>query len=111
MDLYNLKDFKGGWLCGDFLPTLLKTKEFEVAIKHYKIGQNESAHCHKIADEITIIVVGQAKMNDLIYNQDDVIFIHKGESTDFIPLTDTITCVIKVPSIIGDKYDFSKAYI
>jgi hypothetical protein len=104
MDLFNLKNFKDGWLIGDFLPTLLKTKDFEVAIKHYVVGQNEPTHYHKIADEITIIVVGQAKMNDLVYNQNDIIFIHKGESTDFIPLTDTITCVIKIPSIIGDKY-------
>jgi mannose-6-phosphate isomerase-like protein (cupin superfamily) len=108
MKLFNLKDFKGGWFVGDFFPSLIQTKDFEVAIKHYVVGQNEFAHYHKIADEITIIVAGSAKMNNIIYNQDDVIFIHKGESTDFIPLTNTITCVIKVPSVIGDKHDFNK---
>jgi hypothetical protein len=43
-------------------------------------------------------------MNETLKNEGDVIIIEKGESTDFIPLVDTITCVIKTPSVIGDKY-------
>ena len=108
MKLHNLKDFKGGWFVGDFLPSILSTKNFEVAIKHYVVGQNESSHYHEIANEITVIVTGSAKMNGIKYDEGSVILIERGESTDFIPLTNTITCVIKTPSVIGDKYDSNK---
>jgi hypothetical protein len=44
-------------------------------------------------------------MKGKIYKKDDIILIEKGESTDFMPLEDgTVTCVIKNPSVIGDKY-------
>jgi len=104
METFKLSDYKGGWFIGDFFPSILYTKDFEVAIKHYKVGQSESSHYHKLATEITVIVKGSALMNGNLKNEGDVIFIEKGESTDFIPLTDTITCVIKMPSVIGDKY-------
>lgn len=104
METFNLSNFKGGWFVGNFLPTLIPTENFEVAIKHYKAGDYEQSHFHKIATEITVIVKGKASMNGEIKNEGDVILIKKGESTDFIPLTDTITCVIKTPSIAGDKF-------
>jgi mannose-6-phosphate isomerase-like protein (cupin superfamily) len=104
METSKLSDYKGGWFIGDFFPSILYTKDFEVAIKHYNVGQSESSHHHKVATEITVIVKGSALMNGNLKNEGDVVFIEKGESTDFIPLTDTITCVIKMPSVIGDKY-------
>lgn len=99
-----LSDYKGGWFIGDFLPSILSTKDFEVSIKHYKVGESEISHYHKLATEVTVIVKGSALMNGNLKNEGDVILIEKGESTDFIPLTETITCVIKTPSVIGDKY-------
>lgn len=104
METFKLSNFKGGWFIGDFLPTLISTKDFEVAIKHYRVGQSESFHYHKLATEITVIVKGSVLMNGSLKNEGDVILVEKGESTDFIPLTDSITCVIKMPSIIGDKH-------
>lgn len=104
MKKFNLKDYIGGWFIGSFLPNIISTDKFEIAIKHYNVGQNETAHYHKIADEITVIVKGSAMMNGVIYNENDILYINKGEATDFIPLTDTITCVVKIPSVLGDKY-------
>lgn len=105
MELYNIKDFKRGWVVGDFVPSLIKTKDFEVAVQYYEIHKGEPNHFHKMADEITIIVNGDVKMNGLVYHAGDILFIKAGESTDFIPLTESVvTCVIKVPSVIGDKY-------
>lgn len=105
MKTSKLSDYKGGWFIGDFFPSVLYVKDFEVAIKHYKVGESERSHYHKLATEVTVIVKGSALMNGSLKNEGDVIFIEKGESTDFIPLTETITCVIKTPSIIGDKYE------
>lgn len=105
MELYRLEDFKRGWVVGDFVPSLIRTKDFEVAIQHWKAGQGEPKHVHKMADEVTIIVTGEAKMNGLTYKAGDVLLIKAGNSTDFMPVTDVITCVIKRPSVIGDKYE------
>ncbi len=43
-------------------------------------------------------------MNGQIYHEDQVVWIEKNEVTDFLALTDAVTCVIKLPSVIGDKY-------
>lgn len=50
MKLFNVDDFKGGWFIGDFEPTILRTKDFEISVRHYKAGDEEQKHVHKIAD-------------------------------------------------------------
>ncbi len=106
MKNFDLKSFIGGWFVGDFDPTIIKTSEFEVSIKKYNEGDYEKSHMHKKADEITVIVQGSARMNGKTYNENDIILIEKGESTDFEVLQDkTITCVVKKPSVLGDKYE------
>ena len=89
MKTFRLEDMKGGWFVGDFMPTCFKTKEFEVACKHYKKGDVEEKHVHKIATEVTLIVVG----------------LDPGDATDFCALEDTINVVVKIPSVAGDKYE------
>jgi hypothetical protein len=101
---YNLKDFKGGWFCGNFEPSLIKTAYFEVAIKRYNKGDVERCHYHKIAIEYTVIIDGEVLMNGKQYGTNDIIIIDRMESTDFICLTDVVTCVVKIPSIVDDKY-------
>lgn len=105
MKLYNRNNFKGGWFIGNFEPTIIPSNEVEVSIKRYKKGDSESSHHHKKADEITVIVDGTVSMNNTTYITDDILWIEKGESTNFIALTDTITCVIKIPCVKNDKYN------
>lgn len=104
MKIYDLKNYTNGWFVGDFDPTIQKTNNFEVAIKKYKKGDTEKSHYHKVAIEITVIVLGKVTMNNVVYHTDDIIFISPGESTDFVCLEDTITCVVKSPSIKQDKF-------
>ena len=104
MQRYNLLEFTGGWVVGDFIPSILRTKDAEVAIKRYKAHDSESDHTHKIADEITIVVDGIVRMNGIILTQNSIVHIKAGESADFQALTNATTCVIKLPSVIGDKY-------
>lgn len=104
MKTFRLKDMKGGWFVGNFLPTCLKTSECEVACKHYKKGDAEERHIHKIAAEITLIVEGLVKMNDVIYKPGDIIVLDPGDATDFQALEDTTNVVVKIPSVAGDKY-------
>ena len=104
MELHNIDDFKGGWFIGDFEPTLLRTKDFEISVRHYKAGDEEEKHVHKIADEYTVVIIGIVEMNGVKYHPKDVVLIEKGEVVKFRVLTDAITIAVKVPSIIGDKY-------
>ena len=103
MKKYNIDNFKGGWFIGDFNPSLIKTKDFEIAIKYYKSGDEDDEHVHLLADEYTVIVKGQVIMNGEIFEEKDIIFIEKGEYVKFKVLKDTINVVIKIPSVIGDK--------
>jgi quercetin dioxygenase-like cupin family protein len=105
MKLHNLeKDFIRGWVVGDFDLSIIRTKDFEFMVRDYKKGENEPKHVHKIADEITVIVSGKVKMNNIIYSKGDVIHLSPGDATDFECLEDATTAVIKTPSVIGDKY-------
>lgn len=104
MENYNLQNFTGGWFIGDFTPSLLQTNQFEAACKYYNKGDTEKSHCHKIATEYTIIAAGSVQMNGMIFKQNDIIKIDKGEYTDFMALEDTITFVVKTPSIKNDKF-------
>lgn len=104
MKLFNLNDYKGGWIIGDFSPVLFSTTTVEVAIKSYSAGSHESRHVHNIATEYTIIIQGSVLMNNIKYDTGDIIQIDPKESTDFFAIEDTTTCVIKTPSIPSDKY-------
>ena len=94
-----------GWFIGDFEPTVLKTKDFEVAVKHYKKGDYEGEHVHRVSTEITVIAYGWARMGDKTISAGDIVVIEPGKSTDFSAISNVITVCVKVPSVKGDKYD------
>ncbi len=104
MKLYNLKNFKLGWFIGDFEPTIISTKDVEVSVKRYKAGEYDKKHYHKVADEITVIIQGEGLVNGVKYSANDILHMEKNDAADFLALTDIVTCVIKLPSVIGDKY-------
>jgi hypothetical protein len=104
MEKHNLKDFTKGWFLGNFNPTLLKTHDFEVAVKRYNKGDYEDEHFHEIATEWTVMIEGSAKMNDVILHKDDIVIVYPGDAVKFEALEDCSTVVIKSPSIKNDKY-------
>ena len=99
-----LEDFKLGWLVGNFSPSIFRTSEVEFGIKYYKKNTSEPNHVHKLCDEYTIIISGKAVVNDNTYNKGDIIHIKKNQPAQFTTLEDTITAVIKTPSIVNDKH-------
>lgn len=101
---FRLESFTKGWFLGDFEPTLLKTGNFEVAVKRYEKGDLDPKHFHKKAAEYTVIVKGLFKMNSEMVKEGDIIFIEQNKKTDFECLEEGITVVIKVPSVKDDKY-------
>jgi quercetin dioxygenase-like cupin family protein len=104
MKSFKLNEMTKGWFVGDFLPVALKTSDAEVAIKEYKAGEKEIEHVHKIATEVTVIVSGRVRMFEQEWAAGDIIVTEPNEYTAFIALEDTLTVVVKTPSVAGDKY-------
>lgn len=93
-----------GWFIGDFDPAVLRSKDCEVAVKHYKAGDREDTHHHRVATEITVIISGEVMMLGKRWSAGDIVVIEPNEATDFVALTDTVNVVVKLPSVTGDKY-------
>lgn len=104
LESFPLDSFVGGWFVGRFSPTLLDTPEVEVAIKHYRAGDREASHHHKVAVELTAIVSGRVCMSGREFGAGEIIRVPPGQATDFAALADTVTVVVKLPSVAGDKY-------
>ena len=108
MKVFKLAEMKGGWFAGDFLPTCIRTKTFETACKYYKKGDKEPAHVHKVAIEITLIAEGLVEMNGKQYEKGDIVVLEPGDATEFAALENSVTFVVKMTSVKGDKYFDSK---
>ena len=105
MKIHKLKDMIRGWLIGNFEPTVFKTKDVEVGVRHYLSGEYEKRHFHKVATEITVIVSGEVVMNDRVFGPGDIVTILPNESTDFKAIRNTVNVVIKIPGELNDKYE------
>lgn len=105
MKQWQLSEFTKGWFIGQFQPHILYSEAAEVAIKRYTKGDKENRHHHKIAQEVTAIVSGKFRMGDRVLDTDDIVLISPGESVDFECLESGVTVVVKLPSVLGDKYE------
>lgn len=104
MKKYNLNNFKGGWFIGNFSPSVCQTEKFEVALKKYKRGESDALHFHREAIEVTLILEGTAEFSGNLVKENDIIVLDKNEQNLFVALTDVKLCVVKFPSVPGDKY-------
>lgn len=103
MQEYELSDFKLGWIIGNFIPSIHRTPEIEIGIKHYIKGQTEARHKQKTAKEITVVISGSIRMENLILQKGQILMIEPGEYADFEAVTDCSLVCIKFPSIPDDK--------
>ena len=99
-----LSDMVKGWFVGAFTPTAHLTGACEVAVKHYKAGDKESTHYHKMATEVTLILSGRIRMAGQEWSEGDIIVLIPGEATDFEALTDSVNIVVKTPAVLDDKF-------
>ena len=104
MTAAKLSNMSRGWFIGSFIPSVFPTSHCEVAVKEYKAGEREAKHHHKIATEITVIIDGTVTMNGETFVEGDIITVSPGESVEFAAVTDAKNVVVKIPSVIGDKY-------
>ena len=104
MEIFRLDDMIKGWFVGDFSPAALRTQAAEVAVKTYKAGDSENRHLHKVAVEVTLVLNGTVEMCGRRFGPGEIIKLLPGEATAFSAVTDTTTVVVKLPSVLGDKY-------
>jgi len=105
MKIHRFSDFTGGWFIGDFLPTAHRTQEVEVAYKRHSKGEPWAAHRHEIATEINYLVSGKMKLRGVTLEAGTVFVIEPGEVADPEFLRDCEIVVVKLPSVVGDKYE------
>lgn len=99
-----LDDMTKGWFVGAFAPSAHVTDACEVAVKHYKAGEREDAHVHKVATEITLVLSGTVRMAGREFGAGDIVVLEPGEVTAFEALTDAVNVVVKTPGALDDKY-------
>lgn len=101
---HKLDNFTRGWLVGHFDPSIIKTDQFEVAVKHFKAGETEKRHYHKLTTELTIVISGCVEMGGNKYNANDIIELEPNTSCDFKCLEDATVVAVRNGSYPGDKY-------
>ena len=104
MKTFDLNTMTRGWFVGDFEPTALTTKACEVAVKRYKQGNEEAAHYHAVATELTLVLDGHARFSGRDVGPNEIVVVEPGEVLSFEAVTDVTTVVVKVPSAPADKY-------
>lgn len=109
MERFNIENMIGGWFVGDFQPSVLQSQAVEVAVKWYSQGHTEDTHIHKLADEVTVIISGSARINGEMFYPGDIVMIHRGEAASFHAIEQTSTVVVKMPSVRNDKYKVIKS--
>ena len=104
MRQYQLDDMLRGWFVGDFEPTVYRTSDVEVAIKHYAAGDAEPRHVHKRATELTAVIAGRVRMDGRELQAGDIVELSPGDPSDFLALSDAVIVAVKLPAVAGDKY-------
>ena len=99
-----LSDTTRGWVIGDFEPSLLKTKDFEVGILTHIKGEQWPAHYHKKGTEYNILIKGKMNVCDTELEAGDTFIIEPNEVADPTFYEDCTIVCIKVPGDSKDKY-------
>jgi hypothetical protein len=104
MNVYDIKDFKGGWLIGNFEPAILKTSNFELGIHTYLAGHNGQKHYHVLSNEYNCIISGAVLVNNKKLGPGDIFVFEPYEISDCQFLEDTTIIVARDFSDSNDKY-------
>ncbi len=105
MKILNIKDFKNGWLFGNFEPSLEKNQAFDIGVLEIKKGTMGDFHYHKQHIEYNIILSGQIMIpNYGVIHGGDIFIIAPLEKSNLEFLEDTRLLVVKSPATNQDKF-------
>ena len=105
MKLSNIKDMTRGWFIGDFEPSILRTKDFEVGVLIHKKGEVWPKHYHALSTEYNLLLEGSMTIQNTLINSGDIFILDPMEIADPIFHEDCRVLCIKVPSVPGDKHE------
>ena len=94
-----------GWFIGDFEPSVLKTKNFEVGVLTHKKNEYWAPHFHKKATEYNLLLEGSMDVGGKRIEVGDIFIFEKEEVAAPHFLEDCKVLVVKTPSVVGDKYE------
>ncbi len=103
MKTNHISNFIRGWFIGDFEPSLLRTKDFEIAIITHKKHEKIPKHFHPVAKEYNVLLSGHMRINGKEILKGTTFIFEPGEECDVLVREDSQVLCVKVPSIIGDK--------
>lgn len=103
MIIDRIENMVGGWFIGDFEPSVLKTKEFEVSYKIHPKNQIWDTHYHEKITEINLLISGKMILQGKQLTDGDIFIIPPYEVADPIFLEDCQIVCVKVPGIKKDK--------
>ena len=64
MKFGKFSDYRGGWLVGDFNPSLFKTNANDIGVLYCKEGEKGDGHFHKEHVEYNVILDGSVLIDD-----------------------------------------------
>lgn len=105
MKVYKITEFFRGWFIGNFNPSVLKTKDFEVGLLTHKQGEYWPKHYHALATEYNLLISGKMIIKQTNIEPGDIFIIEPNEIADPTFLEDCTVLCIKTPSVPGDKYE------
>lgn len=104
MKFDNLKNYKNGWIVGDFGPSLFHSDSNDIGILYIKSGESGDGHFHTLHTEYNIIISGKALIGDRVLTRGDIFIYEKLDKSLVKFLEDTSLVVIKNPSTKKDKF-------
>jgi len=105
MRMDRIERFKNGWFIGDFEPSLIRTKDFEISLMTHEKDAYIPLHYHHLVEEMNVFVSGSMTCNGCVLIPGDIFIFEKDEVSDCVVHEKSTILVVKAPSIIGDKYN------
>ena len=69
MQKFRFDEMTRGWFIGDFLPSALRTKDFEVGLVKHKKGDTWDKHYHEHVTEVSLFLKGKVRVNDEVFSE------------------------------------------
>ena len=94
-------------MIGDFEPSIIKTKGFEVGLMKHQVGEKPAPHTHRLVTEINLVVKGKVSIANynqyFVYLPGDIFVLEPGDPSYPYFYEDTEIVCIKIPSVPDDK--------
>lgn len=103
MHINKIDDMHRGWFIGNFEPSVLKTKDFEVCYGRHASGEYWAEHYHHSSNEYNYLIKGRIEFDQGVVEAGDIFIFSSGEWAKPRFLEDCELIVVRIPSEPNDK--------